>query len=129
MKRLHPDKMDKSTHKCKVCGLKFIKKYWLDKHMAAKHQNSVPKIHECDFDGKIFKTIGNLRSHMASHVSTINCHICGSIQLPIYMSRHIKEVHTIDNNFHCSFCPKNVKGITSLRVRERAHNKKFECQI
>jgi len=64
---------------CKICNLKFYKKFFLKVHMKKKHPDGQAKHFECDFDGKMFQSKPILKSHMYSHLALVECQFCNKM--------------------------------------------------
>jgi KRAB domain-containing zinc finger protein len=85
--------------------------------------------YECDYDGKIFKEMAILKSHMAIHRMRVQCKICDAEIQPVYLKKHIREVHTDDRKFQCQRCQKGFKSKQKLKIHILIHNKAVKCLI
>jgi len=118
---------------CMICGRKLSSKYRLASHMKnihlrkTNHQNGQNKYFECDFDGKSYKTKGNLIQHMGIHLPFLECQICHKMLRQRRIDEHMKNVHATDLRFQCNTCSKRFKSAMYLKIHEKGHNKKCEC--
>jgi stress-induced morphogen len=113
---------------CSICNLKFSKNI-INKHMKAKHTNGQVMRFECDFDGKTFKTKGELYNHMGAHLSLVECGICHKMLKYNSLNSHRRNVHATAQDFQCKICSKSFKSAYYLKRHEKRHNKEIQCEI
>jgi len=104
LKDIHSDKLNLVS--CSICTKKFIKELYLKLHMKTKHPGGKVEQLECDFNGKCFKSKGELNSHMKVHLPLIECQFCSRIVKLYFMNNHLKNFHAIDKKFKCKICSK-----------------------
>lgn len=83
----------------------------------------------CDLDGKSFISKSSLKSHMLSHMTTIECKICKLVLKVRSFKRHMLNVHECERNIKCNQCDKNFKTEASLLQHKASHDKNFECKV
>jgi KRAB domain-containing zinc finger protein len=125
----HSDQLKSELHECKICGLKLFMKKRFDQHMELKHSDGQNKYFVCDLDGKKFITKGTLHNHIKTHLSTVECKICGKFIKPLIMALHLRVTHSTEENFHCQICSKSFKSMKYLNSHKKSHDKKFECKM
>ena len=120
---------ERSNIPCEACNQEFKRINSLRLHMAKKHPEtaSEPKSFECDFDGKIFKSRGEILRHMKCHQQKVKCVLCQIEVLPKTMRQHML-IHINERKFQCKICQNNFKSIRALNQHIKSHNKKFGCQ-
>ncbi|KAL7023394.1 hypothetical protein ACKWTF_012589 [Chironomus riparius] len=132
MRKCHPNEFKNSPFYCGICNQRFLSSVSLRSHNGLKHPKSKsiqPETHECDFDGKVFRTKNKLWQHMKIHLSKIECKICGKLIKIVSLDGHMKQTHATENKFQCKICPKSFKSNELLHIHERIHDKKFQCGI
>ncbi|XP_070497895.1 zinc finger protein 260-like [Chironomus tepperi] len=127
MKNIHPTEFD--LFNCEMCNRRFFKKIYLEVHMKKKHPGGQIDQFECDFDGKIFKTKGEISFHMGCHLPLVECQICHKMLKFKSIDSHMTNFHASKNQFQCKICDKKFKSTQHLRIHEKIHDKQFKCDI
>lgn len=85
-------------------------------HYAGKHPNTRL---ECEYCGKVFPTIAQIRQHMISHdvQKTYKCSKCGSS----YLSKNSFKRHHQNPNFMCRECGVRFCKIIQLKEHYKQH--------
>jgi stress-induced morphogen len=113
---------------CKFCEKEYSSKSNMLAHVRKIHQYSGQNQQfECDFDGKVFRSKGELFGHMRTHLPLVECTICHKMLKRLCLKPHLRGFHVTDKKFQCKICSKHFKSKQSLRKHEKTHNKKFEC--
>jgi KRAB domain-containing zinc finger protein len=112
---------------CSICNIKISTRF-LKLHLRTKHPNGQSKRFECDFDGKIFKTKGELYIHMGAHLPLVECIICNKMFKHNSLNGH-QSMHANDQDFQCKICSKSFKSAHYLKRHEKIHNKRIQCEI
>lgn len=97
------------THVCPVCGLAFLKKYYLTDHLVVHSSERNYVCHICNAN---FRHRNALTAHKNSHKNFRNytCETCGhSFKDKGTLKVHIKLKHIEDKNYACSECPLKFK--------------------
>lgn len=97
------------THVCPVCGLAFLKKYYLTDHLVVHSSQRNYVCHICNAN---FRHRNALTAHKNSHKNFRDyiCESCGhSFKDKGTLKVHIKLKHNEDRNYACSECPLKFK--------------------
>lgn len=123
-------------HVCNECGVSFLEKCNLNKHML-KHtgevRNSNAKPHLCSECGKSFKYGTSLSRHKRFHAqrNLFDCPICSKSYVEqSSLDVHIRT-HTNERPFMCSVCNKGFSQKANLERHERTHTgeKPYSCDL
>ncbi|KAG5667269.1 hypothetical protein PVAND_015256 [Polypedilum vanderplanki] len=93
-------------HSCDLCGMKYIQKTQLAKHMNAIHLKR--KDYTCNICGKSYSRDTTLSKHMFVHKEEKDmvCTVCGfRTHTKPKLDRHMKS-HTGERNYACEICGK-----------------------
>jgi KRAB domain-containing zinc finger protein len=129
MKAAHPEEC--KLLYCVICNQRFLRKCKMDDHIRNKHPDGQKQNQqfECDFDGRVFKTKGNLYTHMQQHLPMVECLICHKMLKRNVLKAHLRDFHATKRKFQCKICPSQLNSRDNLAKHEKNHNKKFECNI
>jgi KRAB domain-containing zinc finger protein len=111
------------------CGLRFVRKSFLIKHLKLKHEGGKIEEFQCDYDEKIFTSKSSLYCHMKNcHRAASNCKVCGKVVKD--MKHHIKMMHPVEKTtIACKICNKTFNNKELLTRHLKTHNKQFECRV
>jgi len=117
---------------CHLCALKYSNKKNLERHVQAKHPESLPDRvcqHCKDFITKDFEI---LKLHVITEHRE-HCHECKKCQVTFYLSqelfRHNRKVHN-ETHYICELCHSTFKQIAPFQKHQAdIHNIRHYCDI
>lgn len=115
---------------CSICPKRFLN---YNNHMQRWHSVSPAKSFECEQCHKVFRSSGNLQSHIVLHTNQKNviCEQCGAaFYFQTDLRRHMRS-HSDVRPFKCDLCGKTFKDLGQTRTHMRSHSgiKPFECTL
>lgn len=133
-----PIKLEDETKKKKIiyicdhCGLKYLTKPGLAKHMSQLHLGWKQRLFECDLCGKKYLQKDRLIRHARVHIRKKipkQCKICFKIVNVINFKSHMDYYHR-PGTFRCETCGLSFKNIGILKGHLVSHtDKKHKCSI
>ena len=129
---------NKNTFQCDICGMDFATKFGVRKHK--KHLHAVDKHgkplqflkeHVCEFCGKSYTTVTNIKLHMMLHHPNekidISCGRC-NVTFPSVMKlkQHCVSDHRSkskeERRHQCNVCGRDFKNVNGLKTHQfRVH--------
>lgn len=116
---------------CQICGLSFIDKIRLSRHINKSHVG-----HKCKNCGKLFDAVHKLDRHkerIHGHVKTHECNLCSAVFENDYQVKvHLGKVHNVEKyRIKCEQCPKicTTKGAMLLHVQSLHSDVRYECDL
>ncbi|EAT36082.1 AAEL011816-PA [Aedes aegypti] len=114
-----PEKPEKPTCLCNICGKSFKHESSLKKHIQISHDESKKEVKkfQCDICKKEFIQKGSLKSHIAAHnnVRAYQCEQCGrKFTQAGTLIKHL-ELHNAEKSHQCEFCHESFLRIRYLR--------------
>jgi KRAB domain-containing zinc finger protein len=129
LQNVHRAEPDCKFFECDFCGLRFLHKGHLIRHLKLKHKGGKIEKFQCDFDGKRFTSKNKFLTHMKTcHCAASKCKICGKGVKR--MKIHLMMVHSAERmTVACKICKKSFKNKILLAMHLKTHNKQFECHV
>jgi hypothetical protein len=126
MQNVHRAEPDCKYFECDFCGLRFLKKGSIIKHLKLKHEGGKIEEFQCDHDGKMFTSKTRLHDHMKNcHRAASKCKVCGKEVK--HLKSHMRMVHSSEKTtFACKICNKTFRNKESLASHLKTHNKHVE---
>ncbi|XP_063632020.1 zinc finger protein 181-like isoform X5 [Cydia splendana] len=116
---------------CQVCGLSFIDKVRLSRHINNCHLG-----HKCKICEKIFDASHKLDRHkerIHGHTKTHECNLCSAKFDNDYQVKvHLGKVHNVEKyRIKCEHCPKicTTKGAMLLHAQSMHSDVRYECDL
>ncbi|XP_049883426.1 zinc finger protein 26-like [Pectinophora gossypiella] len=121
------------THRfiCQICGLSFIDKVRLQRHITKSHIG-----HKCSLCQKVFDAFHKLEKHkqrIHGQIKTHECTLCtASFENGYQVKVHMGKVHNVEKyRIKCELCPKvtTTKGAMLLHVQSIHSDVRYECDL
>ncbi|XP_063899040.1 zinc finger protein 624 isoform X7 [Helicoverpa armigera] len=116
---------------CQICGLSFISKIRLKRHINNRHVG-----YRCTVCGEIFNASHRMEKHkqkMHGQAKNYECNLCSTgFESQYQLKVHLGKMHNVEKyRIKCAQCPKicTTKGAMILHVQSRHSETKFECDL
>ena len=121
--KMNCDAVADDRPQCNVCGRRFVRQIYLDKHMSI-HTGEKP--HKCSFCDMKFRDCHQRTLHELGHKGMLpQCNVCGGRF--VSLSKHMLT-HSTDNfNYVCSVCQKAFRMASKLKSHMLIHSGEKPC--
>ena len=120
-------------HQCKICGMLYVDKSNLTKHVQRVHEKINMRKHMCETCGNGFTTTDALKGHIRvihDGIRDHSCDQCGRLfSRKGDLNKHIAAVHKGQRNYNCEACGKTFawKAVLTCHIKQvhegqRNHN-------
>jgi KRAB domain-containing zinc finger protein len=129
LQSFHRAEPDFKYFECDFCGVRYLRKLSIIKHLKLNHKAGKTEEFQCDYDGKVFTSKLKLYAHIIyCRRASSTCKICGKNLRNL--KAHMESIHPVENiTVACKVCNKILKNKYSLARHLQTHNKQFECRV
>lgn len=119
------------SYMCQICGLSFINKLRLNRHVTLSHIG-----HKCTICKRFFDAFHKLEKHkerIHGHVRSFECSLCSAKFDNNYQVKvHMGKIHNVEKyRIKCELCPKitTTKGAMVLHMQSMHSDIRYSCDL
>ena len=108
---------------CKLCGRRFKKKKYMQKHFRMKHGDNQGQSSACRFCGKVFSENAEVIKHERCHTGEkpYNCRYCKKPFRQVSQRNVHERTHTGERPHECQYCHQRFRQSAARDSHERIH--------